>query len=90
MQQKGKKRLSEITGVTYKGHQILKIWYGRGTVLVVEQCTVYTYSVFSRKFKSPRPMNGKDVNRAVKEAKRWLRPPQDSIVIGSNKSGYIG
>lgn len=76
-----RKKLSQsdrISGVTYKRQtgEIIRIWYGASTnttVIDVKQRMKCQYSAFTRRFKPLRPVDEKDIKKATREARKWLR-----------------
>ena len=66
-----------ITGVTYKKQtgEILRIWYGMlgDNVIDVKHRRKCRYSAFTRRFKPIRAVDEKELKKALREARKWLK-----------------
>ena len=70
-----------ITGVTIRRGEVIRVWYGRDVVINVTHCTRCRYNVFSRRYSAEKPASEEDIRKALRQAKRWLKPPPGSIPI---------
>ena len=69
-----------ITGVTTQHGTITKVWSGDIVIDVVHR-TRYRYSAFTRSFKLLETVDEANINRALRQAKTWLKPPPGSLPI---------
>lgn len=77
MTRKKRTAINRITGVTYKKQtgEILRIWYGVSgdNVIDVKHSQKCQYSAFTRRFKPLKQVDEKDIKKAIREARKWLK-----------------